>query len=374
VLGWLYWNPSRELFVIPYLDRPVVWYGVFFALGFLISYYLVLFFYREFFKNEPFFVESDISSWSRFLMTLKNQKETAFLHNFLSSLPNPLKEKILQWDLNKEIDERLQKALLFGMNRYIESGKSKKDVRLSFEKVFSCCIGKLEVKIKNFVEKQAFYMILATVIGARLGHIVFYEPIMEYIRDPIRILKTWEGGLASHGAALGIVSALAIFRLKVLKEYSKLNFQKIMDIMIIPTALVGCLIRIGNFFNQEVLGTMSEVPWAIIFGSPADGSRVLPRHPAQLYEAAFYLGLFFVLWNLRTAKMMNHSGRLAGFGLTAIFLFRFCIEFVKEEQSFYQIAWMNMGQLLSLPWIIVGISLFFSERLFSKRSQEVIST
>lgn len=374
MLGWLYWNPHRELFVIPYLDRPIVWYGVFFALGFLISYYLVLYLYKEFFRSEPFFVESDIKSWSRFLMTLKSQKETAFLHNFLNSLPNPLKEKILQWDLSKEIDVRLQKALLFGLNHYIEGGKNKKEVRLSFERVFPCCIEKLDVKIKHIVEKQAFYMILATVIGARLGHIVFYEPIMEYLRDPVRILKTWEGGLASHGAALGIIIALVIFRLKVLKEYSKLNFQKIIDIMIIPAAFLGCLIRIGNFFNQEVLGKFSEVPWAIIFGNPADGSRALPRHPAQLYEAAFYLALFFVLWNLRKVKMMHHSGRLAGFGITAIFLFRFLIEFVKEEQSFYQISWMNMGQILSLPWIIVGISLFFSERLFAKRSHEVIST
>ena len=374
MLSWLYWNPHRELFVIPYLDRPIVWYGVFFALGFLISYYLVLYLYKEFFKNEPFFVGSDIKNWSRFLMTLKNHKETTFLHNFLNSLPNPLKEKILQWDLNKEIDVRLQKALLFGLNHYIEGSKNKKEVRLNFEHVFSCCIEKLEVKAKTLVEKQAFYMILATVIGARLGHIVFYEPIMEYIKDPIRIFKTWEGGLASHGAALGIVIALVIFRLKVVKEYSKLNFQKIIDIMIIPSALVGFLIRIGNFFNQEVLGKVSHVPWAIIFGNPADGGRVLPRHPAQLYEAGFYFALFFILWNLRKAKLMQVSGRLAGFGITAIFLFRFLIEFVKEEQSFYQITWMNMGQLLSLPWIGIGISLFFAERFFVKRSHEMIST
>ncbi|MBM3192129.1 MAG: prolipoprotein diacylglyceryl transferase, partial [Chlamydiae bacterium] len=367
MLAWLYWNPHRELWIIPYLERPIVWYGVFFALGFLASYYLTLYLYREFFEEEPFFVEGDIKSYSRFLMTLRNQKEMPFLHNLLNSMPDPLKEKILQWDLNKPVDVKLQKALLFGLNHYIKGGpESKKAKRIELEKIFSCCMEKLQDKVKSVVEKQAFYTIIAIVLGARLGHILFYESLMEYLKDPIRILKTWEGGLASHGGAFGATLALILFRLKTVKAYSKLNLQKLLDILILPSTLIGGFIRVGNFFNQEVLGKVSRVSWAIIFGNPADGGVALPRHPAQLYEAFFYFGLFVILFKIRKTYQMQQPGRLVGLGLTSIFLFRFIIEFIKEEQSFYVMSWMNMGQLLSLPWIALGVFLFFSETLLQK--------
>lgn len=377
MLSWLYWNPQRELFTIPYIERPIAWYGLFFALGFVFGYIILLHVCRFFFAKEPFFMVSDVSNWARFLMTLRNKKETPFLHNFLSSLPNPLKEKIFQWDLSKEVDESLQKALIFGMNHYLEqpdSLRDKKAKRLIFEELFPCSLEKLDVKTKFLVERLCFYTIIGTIVGARLGHILFYEDLIEYVKHPLRILKTWEGGLASHGALIGIVIAFLIFLRKYMHHYPRLNLRRILDCFVIPAALGAALIRIGNFFNQEVLGIGSELPWAIVFGNPADGSMLAPRHPAQLYEAVFYFLIFLTLLRLKNSpKIFHYAGRLSGIGFTLVFTFRFIIEFFKEEQSVYYNSFLNIGQLLSVPFILLGLFLYCSEFLLSKRSRELFS-
>lgn len=372
MLAWLYWNPQRELFTIPYIERPIVWYGLLFALGFLFGYGLLLHVCRGFFAKQPFFILSDISNWARFLMTLRNKKEDPFLHHFLSSLPSLLKEKIFKWDLGKEIDEGFQKAILFGLNHYVEEAKLLKDrkaTRLMFEELFSCSLEKLEGKVKFLSERLCFYAIIGTIVGARLGHILFYEHLPTYLMNPWRIIKTWEGGLASHGGLLGIFIAFLIFLKRYGKQYPLLNLQRILDFFVIPAALAACFIRVGNFFNQEILGKISHVPWAIIFGAPADGSLSAPRHPAQLYEAVFYLGVFVLLLNLKLkTKLLQEAGKLSGIAFIVVFSFRFLVEFFKEEQSVYQTAWINMGQLLSVPFILFGIALYFSSMFFKKHS------
>jgi len=376
MLAWLYWNPQRELFTIPYLDRPIAWYGVFFALGFVIGYWILLHICRSFFAKEPFFMVSDVTNWARFLMTLRNKKSDPFIHNFLASLPNPLQEKILQWNLTQEVDEGFQKAIIFGMNHYLkqEVSQSRKEKRDQFEELFPCSLQRLDVKVKFLAERLCFYTIVGTVIGARLGHIVFYENLREYLSEPLRILKTWEGGLASHGALIGIVIAFAIFLRRYKRMYPQIGFRRVLDFFVVPAALGGCLIRIGNFFNQEILGKSTQIPWAIIFGAPADGGMVIPRHPAQLYEAWFYLIVFLVLMRARKYEQMILSpGKIAGIGFIVVFAFRFFIEFFKEEQSVYHGTLLNVGQFLSIPFILLGIALYFSETLFKKKSQEVFS-
>ena len=207
---------------------------------------------------------------------------------------------------------------------------------------------KQENKPKNDVEQLAVYMIFGTVIGARLGHCLFYNPVY-YLSNPVEILKVWEGGLASHGAAIGIVVALYL----LVKKKKDISLLWILDRVVIVTALGGSFIRLGNLFNSEIIGKPAEVPWAFIFPVIDD----VPRHPAQLYESIAYLIIFIVLIFIYYKKR-NALGRgyLFGLFLVLVFAFRFFVEFLKENQSGFEAGMaLNMGQLLSIPFIIAGI-------------------
>ncbi len=189
-------------------------------------------------------------------------------------------------------------------------------------------------KAVEIADRLSIYMIVSTVLGARLGHFLFYERPNHYLRHPFEILKIWEGGLASHGAAIGIVLGLIIFSYKIRKEVSNLSWIRLLDFVCVPAAFAGCLIRIGNFINQEILGTATNLPWGVVFGHPADHSIPIPRHPVQLYEALFYLGVFALLWRLSyLPSFLFKEGRLIGLFLVLVFGFRFFIEFIKPEQS-----------------------------------------
>ncbi|MBI3508278.1 MAG: prolipoprotein diacylglyceryl transferase [Chlamydiia bacterium] len=212
-------------------------------------------------------------------------------------------------------------------------------------------------------DRLTLYIVLATVIGARLGHFLFYESPSRYLSHPMEILQIREGGLASHGAVIAIILALVWFARRY--KIEGLDWLKLLDLIAVPAALVGCCIRLGNFINQEVLGTPSTLPWAVLFGHPADGQvEYVPRHPVQIYEALFYLGVFFVLWRLsHRLFFLLQRGKLVGLFLILIFGFRFCIEFFKVEQShIYASHWMTMGQLLSIPVFLLGIVFFFWEK------------
>ena len=211
---------------------------------------------------------------------------------------------------------------------------------------------KTKEEVNAFAEKLLVYVVVGTVLGARLGHIFFYEHPMTYLSHPLTILKTWEGGLASHGAVTALLISVWLCKDKTIPS---MTYLRRLDFMAAPAMLVAAMIRMGNFFNQEILGVVTNKPWGIVFGHPSDGGALLPRHPAQLYEAFFYALFFGVLWVLSKREWV--VGRLVGLMLTGTFVFRFLIEFIKTEQSVWFKQTLLMGQILSLPLILLGLYL-----------------
>lgn len=205
-----------------------------------------------------------------------------------------------------------------------------------------------ENKSQKDLDALTVAMILGTVIGARLGHCFFYEPSY-YLANPEKILFVWEGGLASHGGALGILIALYFY----LKKRPQISFLWLADRLVIVTALAGSFIRLGNFFNSEIYGAPTNVPWAVVFSKVDD----LPRHPSQIYEAVAYLLTFVILYVLykRHYKEIK-QGFLLGLFFILVFGFRFLVEFLKAPQVAFEMQMpLNMGQILSIPFIIAGI-------------------
>ena len=192
------------------------------------------------------------------------------------------------------------------------------------------------------------YIVVGTVLGARLGHCLFYDPAY-YFAEPLRILKIWEGGLASHGGYIGVITAAYLLSRKV-PEYQFLWF---IDRVSIVAILCGTFIRLGNFFNSEILGKVTDVSWAVIFTRHDQQ----PRHPAQLYEAFAYALISLILYMVyRHYKRRPLPGRILGLALCLGFSFRFLIENYKENQVGYENSMLiNMGQSLSLPLMLIGL-------------------
>ena len=199
------------------------------------------------------------------------------------------------------------------------------------------------------------YLMVGTLIGARLGHVFFYEWDY-YSQHPGDILKIWEGGLASHGGTIANIIALFLFSWLVSKKTASWTFDKI----VVPTAFVAALIRLGNLMNSEIYGGFTELPWGFIF--VRDG-QTLPAHPTQLYEAMCYLALFgLLMWMYWKKNAEERPWLMTGIFFIGIFLPRFLIEYVKNvqvESEYSMIAQygINMGQMLSIPFILIGIGL-----------------
>lgn len=278
MFSFIYWDPNPEVFVIPWLNWPILWYGVCFASGFAVGF---LIFY----------------------------------------------------------------ILLFRALK-IEGGET---------------VSVLKKRAMFLTDRITVYMIASTILGARLGHFLFYESPSEYLSHPLEFFMIRKGGLASHGAAIGIVLGLFLFARRYKKDLGKIGTLGLLDLISVPAAFVGACIRVGNFVNQEILGTKTSVPWAVIFGHPMDHSLPVPRHPVQLYEALFYLIVFGILWRLTyVSKYFLTSGRLIGLFLTLVFSGRFFLEFFKEEQSaLLEKSFLTMGQILSVVPIFVGLYLWF---------------
>ena len=208
---------------------------------------------------------------------------------------------------------------------------------------------KRENKPESDLEQLALYMIVGTVIGARLGHCLFYNPEY-YLANPIEILMVWKGGLASHGASIGILISLYFYTKK-----KKVSFLWQMDRVVVATALGGSFIRLGNLFNSEIIGKAADVPWAFIF-TKVDN---VPRHPTQLYESLGYLIIFIILFIIYKNKYKQlNDGFIFGLFLILLFTFRFFVEFFKENQTGFEEGMaFNMGQLLSVPFVILGVIL-----------------
>lgn len=269
-LSWLIWNPDREFFRIPYLNHPVMWYGVLFVAGFFLGYLQMI-----------------------AQLTLKlNDRD----------------------------------------------------------------------KAQRLTDKLILYVIIGTVIGARLGHVFLYD--FDYtMKHPETILMIWKGGLASHGGTIGVLAALYFYIRSIRLEFPQLTFLTLLDMITVPTSIVATFIRIGNFVNQEILGTKTTLPWGIIFGSPYDGSVPTPRHPVVLYEALSYLLCYFLMRHLWYKHYQNwRPGKIIGIFFIFVFGSRFLLEFFKEDLG--GVSWIPLlqtGQLLSIPFILAGFILYFKK-------------
>lgn len=264
LVGAIFWDPNPIAFTVPLVNHPILWYSLFFALGFFLAY--------------------------------------TFVHQRL-------------------IKEGIARPVLDAMT---------------------------------------WYLFFGMLLGARLGHVLFYE--WSYFQaHPHKIFLTWEGGLASHGAAIGILLALWLFW----RKYKPSTFLKLLDLVCVAVAIAAGFIRVGNGFNQEILGVPSNLPWAVFFGHPADPYSTQPCHPVQFYEAAFYFITAIGLWIASLRKNCT-PGSIAGSFFVLIFTFRLAIDSLKLPQASVEPDFLYMGQLLSIPFILLGLFLFFRSQTPTK--------
>lgn len=198
------------------------------------------------------------------------------------------------------------------------------------------------------------YALIGAVLGARIVHCLFYEPGY-YLSNPLAILRIWEGGLASHGGVIGVVVGMWLA-----SRRHQLPFPWLLDRMAIPSALVAVFIRVANFLNSEIIGNPTGGQWGVVF----EAVDAVPRHPAQLYEAAGYLLTFFILRALyKRDGADSPRGLLLGWMLVLIFSVRILVEVVKTPQAAYEAGQLiSVGQWLSVPFVVFGIVLIARAR------------
>lgn len=224
---------------------------------------------------------------------------------------------------------------------------------------------------EKLLDPLLYTLLIATIVGARLGHCLFYQP--DYYLGSWQgfweIFMPWKGGLASHGGAIALLLGMWWYA----SHYGKKNdfdYLWILDRLVITVAFAGCLIRLGNLFNSEIYGDVTSLPWGFVFDLRGETE---PKHPTQLYEALSYLLLgLFLVWVYAKKLDKVHRGFFLGTFLLCCFGMRFLIEFIKEPQvEFEQTMALNMGQLLSIPFIIGGIAiLIYAAR--SKRPAAIV--
>lgn len=217
------------------------------------------------------------------------------------------------------------------------------------------------------------YTVIPTIIGARLGHVFFYD-WEYYSKNPQDIIKVWEGGLASHGAAIMILLSLFFYSKYVVKK----PWLWVLDRVVIPITIAGCFIRLGNLVNHEIIGKPTTLPWGFIFHyspeaiNPITG-EIVPRHPAQLYEAIYYLGTFFLLLFLYWKKQWrNKQGAIFGLFMIVLWSGRFFIEFMKDAQTERDVtSVLSTGQWLSIPFVLIGIYILYNSFKSTKTSSKI---
>lgn len=369
--AWLYWDPNRYLFIIPFINHPVTWYGVFFVLGFLIGYFIMYKMLKTVLRSTQYVVDRDIHDWNPIIAIFAKGPNIDFPQQKVIFSYYSEKVKIaLKKSISTEESLSLQNkdTMIEGINEAI-SDPDNTITRENIHTTFPGAIYSLKDLSMQLTDRLMWFVIIGTLVGARLGHVFFYDPSY-YQENPMEIIKIWRGGLASHGGAIGIILSLVVYYYSIRKRFPEIKFLNILDNLVVPTALAGMFIRIGNFFNQEIIGTESDLPWAVIFGHPYDGSGVFPRHPAQLYEAACYLVSFLILGYLWTKKReVLKAGYLTGLFFVLIFTSRFVVESVKVPQGgLAGDTFLQTGQILSIPFILVGIWLMFRPTL-SMRSR-----
>ncbi len=233
---------------------------------------------------------------------------------------------------------------------------------------------------QKWFDSLFIYMMLGIILGARLGHCLFYEPGY-YLAHPLEILKIWEGGLASHGGVIGIIIAVWLYSKKVTKKSMLWTFDRV----IVPTGFTAAFIRLGNLMNHEIYGGPTTEPWGFRFienlqawkaGSPAIYSE--PSQPTQIYEAIIYFIVFFVtmylFWKTDAKKK---QGLILGVAMIMIFLSRFFIEYLKNVQVQSEIMMREntgliLGQWLSIPFVLWGVWLIWNALRKAKQNKEVV--
>lgn len=264
----------------------------------------------------------------------------------------------IKWDVSPEIFDGYKTPNLYGLLFVSGLAIGYYVIKRMFKK---------EGISDQLLDKLVLYVVIATIVGARLGHVLFYGPYFDtggergYFSHPEDIFKIWEGGLASHGGAIALVIALWLFS----KRIAHKPFLWILDKISAPIAVAGCFIRLGNLANSEIVGDVTNVPWGFQFlrndcfveNLNCAWEDIPARHPAQLYEALSYILIFaFLLFLYWKRNAWKRQGLVFGWFLILLFGARFMVEFVKLGQTARD-AWMpiNTGQMLSIPFIIAGV-------------------
>jgi len=220
-------------------------------------------------------------------------------------------------------------------------------------------VKKRKLSLETF-DKLAVYLVIGLIVGARLGHILFYE-LDYYLSNPLQVFKVWEGGLASHGATIGLLLAYGLF----LWRHKKIHFFDYADIIVVVAAIPVSLIRLGNFFNSELYGRVTDVPWAVTFTRVDD----LARHPSQLYEFGMGAILFAILLPLWLKKYKTaQPGFFFGLFFMLYFALRFTVEFFKDFPLHENFLNLTTGQMLSVPFFLFGLIVLIKVHAKSKRA------
>ncbi len=361
LIAWIHWDPPRFAFMVPIIERPVAWYGICFAFGFTLGFFLIIpIFKRKLLQNKKI-LERDIANWPLLVTDLKKGigKNNSQMIAIFNKLSDKAQGNIKNFKIKQEPDEYLKREILQVLSSVMIDSKLQ-FTRPQIENLFPKAIPSVKDLSVFLTDRMTWFVLAGTIVGARLGHVFLYD-WPRYQNNPLEIFKIWEGGLASHGGTVGIMIALFVFLKMIHKRFPEFTFVNLLDILCIPTAMAAIWIRIGNFFNQEILGPVTTVPWAIVFGHPYDGSSPLPRHPTQLYEAGAYLLTFvflYTLWKKSAEKL--REGTLIGLFMICVFGSRFLIEFLKTPQSvMIDESFLSTGQYLSIPFIILGIAILF---------------
>lgn len=204
------------------------------------------------------------------------------------------------------------------------------------------------------LETLFFYVFTGALLGARIVHCFIYDPGY-YLSNPLKVLAIWEGGLASHGGVIGIMISIYLY----CRKYKE-GFLEVLDRIVVVVPVAATMIRIGNFFNSEILGKETDLPWGVIFLNRLD-LKAVPHHPAQLYEAVSYFAIFFIMQHIYIREKLNFTGQKLGLFFILCFTTRFLIEFIKIPQESYNSFILNTGQFLSLPFIALGLFLVLKQ-------------
>jgi phosphatidylglycerol---prolipoprotein diacylglyceryl transferase len=362
-MAWIHWDPPRHIFKIPYLNHPITFYGLFFVTGFIISYFILAWMFKQKLNQTTLIREKDIDSWPSLVDRFQtiSTSPSHFLYPYFTKLNIKCQNELVKLQCHQEPSPKLKGILIHLLNEAsTQLGKTKLQELLSPALITSSQWGYL------LTDRLTWFIVLGTLIGARLGDVFFYD--WPYFKEhPLDIIMVWKGGLASHGGVVGVLLAMYLYYRRILKSFPEISYVNFLDMIAVPSALAACFIRIGNFFNQEILGPPTMMPWGIVFGDPMDYYTPLPRHPTQLYEAAAYLVIFALLCFLwKKGMALIKPGLISGCCLILIFGARFLLEFIKVPQSqVIDESFLMMGQYLSLPFVLLGIALL----LFGKKPQ-----